>query len=302
MAAVSALRQLDERRVVDFGGHDPYRRLPSLLYGLFGAETASDVRAAIVEQLELVVPHDEAQVIEVDPADLRVALADSAAAERVSSVPGSRGDGLSLPLVAHGVRLGTLRVRRNGGFGERDVAFLGRFAELAALALFNAHARAELQRLAATDPLTGLGNRRRLTEALTAHTRRGTPVSLLLLDFDGLKAVNDTLGYEEGDALICAVARVLATQIRPGETAARLGGDEFVAVLPGTDADEALVRAEALSAQIDAVGLGEDVAPLFRGASVGVVAAAPNEAPSDLLRRAGADMHRRKRLRKAGRG
>ena len=300
MAAVSALRQLEARRVGDLGGHDPYRRLPSLLYGLFGAETPADVRAAIVEQLALVVQHDEAQVVEVDPADLRVALAGQRAVTE-SFAPGGSDDGLSLPLVAHGVRLGTLRVRREGGFGNRDASFLGRFAELAALALFNAHARAELQRLASTDPLTGLGNRRRLTEALSAHTRRGMTVSLLLLDFDGLKTVNDTLGYEEGDALICAVARVLEAQIRPGETAARLGGDEFVAVLPGTDSEEAHRRGEALSAAIDALELGPDVAPLFRGASVGVVAAAPTETPSDLLRRAGADMHRRKRLRKAAR-
>jgi diguanylate cyclase (GGDEF)-like protein len=296
---MSELRQLEERRVGG-GAHDPYRRLPSLLYGLFGAETPADVCRAIVEQLELVVQHDEAQVVEIDTEDLRVALAGRATAPG-SFAPESRGDGLLLPLVAHGVRLGTLRVRRTGGFDAGDVAFLGRFGELAALALLNAHARSELQRLAATDPLTGLGNRRQLTDSLACHTRAGATVSLLLLDFDGLKAVNDTLGYDAGDLLIRAVADALASEIRPGESAARLGGDEFVAVLPGSDAADAQRRADAVSVAIDSVGLPPDVRPLFRGASVGVVAAAPDETPGELLRRAGVDMHRRKRLRKTSR-
>src|ERR671918_1311274 len=99
MAAVSELRQLEERRLVDWGAHDPYRRLPSLLYGLFGAETPADVRAAIVEQLELVVPHDEAHVVEVDADDLRDALAGLAPVSTASAASGERGDGLTLPLV-----------------------------------------------------------------------------------------------------------------------------------------------------------------------------------------------------------
>jgi diguanylate cyclase (GGDEF)-like protein len=295
--AVRTLRQ-PEVRSVDGGGHDPYRRLPSLLYGLYGAESPGDVRARILDALRLLVTHDDAQLVEVDSEDLRVALASKAPARHTPDALDLRDDALALTLTAHGVHVGTLRVRREGGFVPREVAFLGRFAELAALALVNAHARMELQRLASTDPLTGLGNRRQLAEELARWTADVAWVSLLLVDFDGLKAVNDALGYEEGDRLICAVSRVLMAEMRAGETAARLGGDEFVAVLPRVDEAEALERARALSTAIDCLEHRPEVARLFRGASVGVVAALPDESPKELLRRAADDMQRRKRERK----
>ncbi|MBA2668134.1 MAG: EAL domain-containing protein [Trueperaceae bacterium] len=92
--------------------------------------------------------------------------------------------------------------------------------------------RAELTRLARHDALTGLPNRMlfedRLQQALVSADRHGQMVGVFFIDLDGFKRVNDTLGHHTGDALLCEVARRLATGLRATDTLARLGGDEFV--------------------------------------------------------------------------
>ncbi|MCV2863564.1 GGDEF domain-containing protein [Albidovulum sediminicola] len=104
--------------------------------------------------------------------------------------------------------------------------------------LQSARRRAEAQAL--TDPLTGLANRRAFDAALeraVAGSERGVPFSLLHLDLDRFKQVNDTLGHAAGDHVLAEVARVLRGQVRQNDTVARIGGDEFMAILTGaTDA------------------------------------------------------------------
>jgi diguanylate cyclase (GGDEF)-like protein len=208
---------------------------------------------------------------------------------------------LRLPLVAHRIELGSLVVgRRTTPFDSDEIDALKTFAGLAALALHGAHVRAELRRLAYTDALTGLGNRRAL-EAELERVDGLTPLSLLLLDFDGLKAANDAIGYAAGDRLIVESARVLAAALLPGELAARLGGDEFVAVLPGVAEADALRRGAEIATAVEAVPLPSELAALFQGASCGAVGAWTGERPAELLLRAARDMHARKAARKAAR-
>src|SRR6185437_13014505 len=103
-------------------------------------------------------------------------------------------------------------------------------------------AESKLQHQALTDDLTGLPNRRllsdRLSQVLEMAKRDGRIIALLYLDLDGFKLVNDSLGHSVGDTLLAEVARRLGARIRKSDTLARLGGDEFTVVLTKLNSPE----------------------------------------------------------------
>ncbi|MFG6446661.1 putative bifunctional diguanylate cyclase/phosphodiesterase [Roseateles sp. BYS180W] len=115
-------------------------------------------------------------------------------------------------------------------------------------------AQTQLEHLASFDPLTGLTNRAllqdRLEQLVLQSRRRNQVFSLLFLDLDHFKEVNDSLGHQAGDELLKHVARTLRAELREQDTVARLGGDEFVALLPATDGLDALVLAQRLLSQL----------------------------------------------------
>ncbi|WP_034508933.1 diguanylate cyclase domain-containing protein [Blastococcus sp. URHD0036] len=115
-------------------------------------------------------------------------------------------------------------------------------------------ALARIEELAATDPLTGLANRRRLQEqvetALWDARARGDALALLFLDLDGFKAVNDRLGHAAGDVLLQEVAVRLRRRLRRRDLVARLGGDEFLVALPDLSADDAPAEARRIAAEL----------------------------------------------------
>ena len=208
---------------------------------------------------------------------------------------------LARPLRAYGESVGCLVLHVVGRPVLDDAEFDGlrRFCEFAAAALSNARVRAELDAYAYTDHLTGLANRRRL-EAEFARLA-GSRLALLLVDFDGLKAVNDTLTYDDGDQLIAAVGAALSALARPGELVARYGGDEFVVMIEGVAAASARQRADEITSVLDRLKLPDAISALFRGASVGWATVEPNESAPVALSRAAAEMRSRKRRRKTDR-
>lgn len=131
-----------------------------------------------------------------------------------------------------------------------------------------------LQSLAMTDPLTQLGNRRAFDDNLAielAQAKRDKlPLSLMLLDIDNFKRVNDKLGHEAGDQLLQAIAATLTEQVRPSDRPARLGGDEFAAILPDADTETAIIVATRLKAQIDKAALTEQHLALGASISIGI--------------------------------
>ena len=110
--------------------------------------------------------------------------------------------------------------------------------------------QAEIEKQALTDPLTGLGNARRFREALSAELKRshrtGRPFSVIFVDVDDFKDINDRLGHVEADYTLNAIARSLAAQLRGSDLVCRWGGDEFIILLPETERQEAGVLAERL--------------------------------------------------------
>jgi diguanylate cyclase (GGDEF)-like protein len=159
------------------------------------------------------------------------------------------------------------------------------------------------ERVATVDGLTGLRNRRWLDDAfgrqLTRTLRASRPVSLLMLDLDHFKQLNDTFGHLVGDAVLCRIAQVLARSLRPQDLLARYGGEEFAVLLPDTDTDEAIAIAERLREAIlmapasDAEVEGGEPLP-FTTVSVGVATAQLSDSLPALLALADAALYRAK--------
>jgi len=156
----------------------------------------------------------------------------------------------------------------------------------------------EVYKLAALDQLTGLYNRRsgeqRLAQEISRAQRHGRPLTILLMDLDNLKQVNDKLGHAAGDLVIKGFADRLQRAIRGSDLAVRLGGDEFMALLPECRADEVrhvLGRVEGL----EVIYNGEKIRCQF---SRGWTDYKPGESPQDLLKRADDVLYEYKRAGK----
>ncbi len=126
---------------------------------------------------------------------------------------------------------------------------------------------------ASTDALTGLSNRRvfeeRITSMMNYQKRYGTPLTMLLLDLDHFKQINDNLGHQVGDETLKKVAEVLKTEVRATDLLVRMGGDEFLMVLDSTDKEQARILAERLVGKIDGLEVWANDS-IKLGASIGL--------------------------------
>jgi diguanylate cyclase (GGDEF)-like protein/putative nucleotidyltransferase with HDIG domain len=171
--------------------------------------------------------------------------------------PGIRS-ALSLPLKYREDLLGVLSLesRHAYAFSQQDVLTLRTLADQLAIALHNAHAYQHALEQAITDGLTGLKTHRFFMEALDREWRRSTRsghvFSVIMIDLDGFKQVNDRHGHLEGDKVLTAVAHLLNDRVRQSNIVARYGGDEFAIMLPETRTEQAETLAERLRASIEA--------------------------------------------------
>lgn len=161
---------------------------------------------------------------------------------------------ICLQMIAHGEIIGVLHICTRSGSDEQKVERFGRvagsIAEHSALAIANLRLRETLQQQLLRDPLTGLYNRRFLSDALEreqSRARRQTiPVGLIMLDIDHFKILNDSYGHEAGDAVLQEFGKYLRQQMREEDIACRYGGEEFLLVLPGADREACAARMEML--------------------------------------------------------
>ncbi|MFE9837016.1 diguanylate cyclase domain-containing protein [Streptomyces sp. NPDC005551] len=190
--------------------------------------------------------------------------------ERVAALR-RRGRGCCVvaPIVLHGRAWGELYVARPVGdrvFDGDDADFATVLASVVAAGIAQTERLEEARRLAFTDALTGLANRRavdvRLDEAVELHRRDGVVVSLVVCDLNGLKRVNDTRGHAVGDRLLERFGSVLSLcgAMLPGALAARLGGDEFCLLAVGPAADDVVRIADELCRRAAELELGDGVA------------------------------------------
>ncbi|MEU6103095.1 GGDEF domain-containing protein [Streptomyces flaveolus] len=180
-----------------------------------------------------------------------------------------RGCCVVAPIVLHGRAWGELYVARPVGeavFARGDADFATVLASVVAAGIAQTERLEEVRRLAYTDALTGLANRRavdaRLDEAVERHRTEGVVVSLVVCDLNGLKRVNDTHGHAVGDRLLERFGSVLSLcgAMLPGALAARLGGDEFCLLAVGPSADAVVKAAEELCRRAAELELGDGVA------------------------------------------
>ena len=215
------------------------------------------------------------------------------------------GEGLTAAMVAPlretGRAVGALLITGtcpDRTFSRRDQDVLTAFADHVSLSLTDAHTMRAV-REARHDPLTGLANRGlfydQLDQILT-DAPTDQPTSVLMIDLDQFKTVNDTLGHHAGDELLSTIAARLRHTVREGESTGRLGGDEFAVLLPNTDTTAAVTVAERV---LDAVGtpiaLAEQMLSVH--ASIGITTTTGGRTPQvgDLLRDADLAMYEAKR-------
>jgi len=160
-----------------------------------------------------------------------------------------------VPLLTDGEPIGAIVVDAAVGqrFRDSERRILGAIAGQIATAIGVAQQHDDARRGAITDGMTGAHNYRYLMERLTLELERDAHVSLMLIDMDSLKALNDLAGHLAGDALLRAVAASLASGVRRSDVVARYGGDEFVVLMPQTPHDEAATIASRLATALDAL-------------------------------------------------
>jgi diguanylate cyclase (GGDEF)-like protein len=159
---------------------------------------------------------------------------------------------LCIPITYGDTLLGVLNVEseREQAVSSEDVLVMNTLADLLATALHNSFVFQKLQQQSITDGLTGIKTRRFFWEALSAEWKRasrsGRPFSVVLVDLDKFKEVNDTFGHLEGDLVLARVGRLLEHKCRQSNVVARYGGDEFIILMPETGVEQAQILAERL--------------------------------------------------------
>jgi len=221
----------------------------------------------------------------------------------IQGIPGARSE-VAVPLIADGLIIGVFNAEsvQRHAFNEEHVQTLTVIARQAGVVIRSAQLLEETRRLAITDSLTGLFNRRHFNQQLEENVGRATrydePLALVFLDVDHFKFVNDKFGHLAGDRCLQALANTLRESVRESDQIARIGGEEFAILLIRADRELALSIAERLRSRIDDLILEEDPPlPVDLTASLGVAFFREDgDDPKSLMRSADRALYAAKRL------
>jgi diguanylate cyclase (GGDEF)-like protein len=181
--------------------------------------------------------------------------------------------------MAYGEVLGLLQIRapdRLAGQAQGLAITAQTIAEQVALSLSNAKLRQVLRDQSIKDPLTGLFNRRYMEETLARELARAErqkrPLSVIVVDVDHFKKINDTHGHPAGDAVLRKAGQYLGSVVRDSDVACRFGGEEFILILPDCHRDDAVIKADELRERLSLLSFSEGGAGIQITASLGVAA------------------------------
>ncbi len=244
------------------------------------AESEAEARHTVVRHIETEIPGSQVTVVDRDHralagSDISAGApnSDGCVALRIGQVHHERPDELQLvhcdvcgggpgrarciPIRVGARALGALLVRHEEPLRPVDERLLAETVGYAGPLLANLRTLSDARELALTDALSGLANRRALDDTFlrqVAQARRsGMPLSVLMLDLDRFKLVNDRYGHDRGDEVLARVSLVIRESARDSDFKARFGGEEFVVLLPDTDRDGAVVVAEKLREEVGAI-------------------------------------------------
>lgn len=204
-------------------------------------------------------------------------------AEPFGEIHGESRSILAAPLIIGELVIGGISVQANAPdcYSPADLSALEMLAATAAIAIQNAQLFHQIQQLATLDPLTAVPNRRHFYEQALREVERATefghPISVLMLDADFFKAINDTYGHLVGDQVLQMIAACCRDDLREIDLLARFGGEEFAALLPNTDHEAALGVARRLAARIAETPVHTDSGLLYVSVSVGVASTTPGQ-------------------------
>ena len=188
---------------------------------------------------------------------LRVDKRELRAKQRMVSPKATLKSHLTLPLAVEGEILGCLSLNSDepNAFDAQDLQFLSVIGYQMAASLKHFQRFSSVKNMATYDTLTGLYNRRYFEERLGVEAEKsfysGVPLSLVMVDLDHFKKVNDTFGHTEGDEILCKISSLLKNSVRRKDTVARYGGEEFMLILPEAGLEQSFVIAERIRQSVE---------------------------------------------------
>ncbi len=262
----------DGTRLVGLCG-EGYEDVAPLIH--VSVESPTDVLAAVFRTGSPFMSHGS-------PDDLRVPV--------IMREAGPIHDAIALPLRLADESLGVLwgdHTQSGAWMPSHRTTLLALFASQVAAALNSSHMLRRIEQLAETDPLTGLANRRHLENLLRQEIprvkRRNTNLSLMMVDIDQFKRLNDDYGHEYGDRVLQDVASLIRTTVRQADIVARFGGDEFVVLMPETNEAQAGIARERVEAAVRTYNASLPPTRPPMSLSIGVRTAGPESVDTLLL-------------------
>ena len=183
---------------------------------------------------------------------------------------------LTLPLTVEGEILGCISLNSDqpNAFDAQDLQFLSVIGYQMAATLKHFQRFSSIKNIAIYDTLTGLYNRRYFEEKLGVDAQKsfhgGTPLSLVMVDLDHFKKVNDAFGHTEGDQVLCKISSLLKNSVRKKDTVARYGGEEFILILPEAGLEESFVIAERIRRLVEGTSFEVGQAQVNLTVSMGI--------------------------------